>query len=261
MLMTLHLLRLPLQPKDDDHAYTPYMLQTLISAHLSFSSPSSSPSSHPSGPAALGFRGWRIRRDMEWGVAQEELSWHVIHGWQIAEPYRVGIVTANEGYLVLPRFFVGHSSDGNKPDINGSVPVLETRSPPAPPSAHLVDDIWINGHLSLRSIPRYVIPSPSFQSLDVTSYRALESHMNRDGVSRFQANTDTLRWFARGWEDEGLWYALREGGVDAVKTGGKGGARDGDPVWIGRAEWAVKEVKRVAEMARVKLRFPRVVFV
>jgi hypothetical protein len=89
---------------DDDHYYSPALVGTLLSAH----------SAHPN--ASVGLRGWRVRyvlisslsepfdmnimcsEDLEWGVAGDaEYNRHVLLAHRMADPFRVGVLTANEG--------------------------------------------------------------------------------------------------------------------------------------------------------------------
>lgn len=176
----------------------------------------------------MGQRGWRIRKNLRWGVPVAELRDHVAEGHTLAAPYRVGVLTANEGYLVYPRWF--------SRSVNATASVADGGSTPAaPPScaglldvqalssgeAHLVDDIWMAGHLSRGGVQRWVVPlipdlhgrgsswlSPP--SIDVTVHHALESHMKKDGHTREDANNYALQLFREAFERENLWYTLRQ---------------------------------------------------
>lgn len=74
---------------DDDHVYSPELVQTLLDAH----------ERRPG--AAVGMRGWRVREDLRWGVEWKQYWRHVVQGWQLKEDYRVGVLTANEVRLPL----------------------------------------------------------------------------------------------------------------------------------------------------------------
>ncbi|KAJ3054358.1 hypothetical protein HK097_002022 [Rhizophlyctis rosea] len=152
---------------DDDHLYSPVWIETLLRYHQQ----------KPN--AAIGFRGWRVREDLKWGVMPNEYAHHVIFGEDLSSPYRVGVLTANEGYLVLPSFF-------KTPEIlDFSV---------APENAKWVDDIWMNGHLAKQKIHRYVIPT-SEASLDITQYHTLESGMDGAHTTRAESNDQMLNYF------------------------------------------------------------------
>ena len=61
----------------------------------------------------------------------------------MAAPYAVGVSTANKAYLLNPAALAGV----NLSDYST-----------APAAAHLVDDIWLNGHLAARGVRRFVVP-------------------------------------------------------------------------------------------------------
>lgn len=71
---------------------------------------------------------------------------HVTEGWRIAAPYRTGVATSGKGILLHPRAALGAF---NLSDFGE-----------APGGAHFVDDIWLNGHLALAGVPRWVVPLP-----------------------------------------------------------------------------------------------------
>ena len=191
---------------DDDHSYSPDLLHTLLQYSL-----------HPSySNASVGLRGWRVRQDLIWGVSPDEAQDHIAEGWMLASPYRVGVLTANEGYLIYPRFFgTAETSPRQMGWLLDTKMLLST-------SAHLVDDIWMAGHLCARSIPRYVVPllsrtstisfrgAPAIPSIDVTRFHTLEAHIVSEGTTRGDANTQTIRTFAEEFRREGLFYDLRQ---------------------------------------------------
>ena len=133
---------------DDDHSYCPDLVSTLVSySNL-----------ETYANTAVGLRGWRVRSDLHWGVSPEEMQDHVADGWKLAEPFRVGVLTANEGYLIKPRFFLDVSKlEDHTLDWSSGAPLLDLHQLNAS-AAHLVDDIWLNGHLSAQGIPRFVVP-------------------------------------------------------------------------------------------------------
>lgn len=69
---------------DDDHFYSRDLVKTLLEAH----------DRHPD--AAVGLRGWRIRKDLLWGVDLKQYWRHVLEAHKIDQDYRVGVLTANE---------------------------------------------------------------------------------------------------------------------------------------------------------------------
>ncbi|KAM0748717.1 hypothetical protein T439DRAFT_316647 [Meredithblackwellia eburnea MCA 4105] len=212
---------------DDDHAYSPQLLETLVNSFEELG-----------GDKVVAMRGWRVRRELEWGVAGDQLWRHVVEGTKIRKPYRVGVVTANEGYLVLPRFFLPPQStaDQKSQTIPQSVPILDYSK--APESAHLVDDIWISHHLSLARVPRYVVPlAPSFPSLDLTDYvpnnHPLEHHMSSHSVSRGDANTQVLLWGRGVWEGEEreILFKGAGSGKETVGPGSEEKMEQSESIW------------------------------
>ncbi|CAF0897299.1 unnamed protein product [Didymodactylos carnosus] len=162
---------------DDDHYYHLHTLSTLLFYEQLFKD------------AVIGFRGWRIREDLKWGVKWFETFWHIVETNYISEPYRVGIITANSGYLIKPRFFDQHIYV-NYTNITKSI--------------SLVDDIWLNGHLARRNVSRYVLPSCCAQT-HIGKTHALEKHLMTKNVTRRQANDRALYYFKDYWERD-LFY-------------------------------------------------------
>jgi hypothetical protein len=232
---------------DDDHYYSPSLVSTLLTAHLALPY------------AALGFRGWRIRQDLQWGVSGDEFDRHVQYGWRLARPYRVGVLTANEGYLVVPRFFVPTGS--STPSPIPSATLIDAAKMAALGPAHLVDDIWMAGCLSSQGVPRYIVPLPGPPSLDVTVTHPLEAHMSKDGISRATANGDTLRAFGDAWQGEGIWYRFAKDVKRAKSVVAEGGSEaDDEPVWISLLARASKEARKLIMMAKLKLLFKDIRF-
>lgn len=173
--------------------------------------------------AAIGLRGWRVRSDLHWGVPPEEFDDHVAEGWRLAEPFRVSVLTANDGYLVRPQFFLSNENGMQEKLLEEKTPLLDfiTLNSSA---ARLVDDVWINGHLSKNNIPRYVVPLSSHAStlsgmlvlnravpsIDVTKAHALEGQIQRSGFSRTTANWVALNMFQDAWKQEDIFYITRK---------------------------------------------------
>ncbi|GAA6028650.1 hypothetical protein JCM8097_007329 [Rhodosporidiobolus ruineniae] len=215
----------PVVVLDDDHVYSPVALETLARAWV-----------ERGGRAAVGSRGWRVREDRKWGVSGwEEVRRHVVEGWRIRKPYRVGVVTANEAYMVAPSFFLPPStrtllsslstpsrdfppSPSQQPPPSPSIdrslllPLalpLFSPSPGAPQSLHLVDDLHLSGCLALSRIARFVVPlpPPDPPSLDITPpsrtaeekqggpRSPLEHHLREHGKTRAEANDEALGWY------------------------------------------------------------------
>ncbi|CAF1236015.1 unnamed protein product [Adineta ricciae] len=172
---------------DDDQYYHPYTVATLY--HYSARYPKS----------ILGFRGWRVRQDLFWGVGgHHEIAYHIIESFYISQIYRVGVITANHAYLIRPSFFDEHIYDDFNKVSN---------------DIRHVDDIWINGQASARNISRYVVPS-CCSHITVTRTHALEEYFGRNRMDRLTANNHALRWFADRWEKD-LWYKF--GGENAPR--------------------------------------------
>jgi len=198
----------PLVVLDDDHLYHPRLLESLVSAHV-----------ETGRKVAVGSRGWRIRRDLKWGVQRAEFDRHVHLGWFVAKPYQAGILTANDAYLVLPSFFATNSCDAsttNRP-VNPNPAVLDPFEKGNPEAAHLVDDIWISGQLARNCVPRFIVPVAG-ANIDVTHTHVLEGHMRDDGISRARANDLMLRFFRDDWARENVWYELGGNGEQPVHT-------------------------------------------
>jgi hypothetical protein len=165
---------------DDDHFYSLNIVSTL-SSHFA---------RDPS--RAYSIRGYRIRPDFRWGVIEDEYNYHVINGWHIKSPYQTGIMTANECYIINSIWFA-----------NAESPISDYSS--APEGARLVDDIWINGHLSKLGIKRYVVPLNGI-SIDIAVTKTLDAKMTKQGISRAEANDQTLSFFSKYFDKERIFY-------------------------------------------------------
>jgi hypothetical protein len=182
---------------DDDHYYHPETISQLNKYSNKYKN------------SIIGLRGWRSKKpmilsvvifdsllvceDLSWGVSdQQEISYHVIESFRISEIYRVGIVTANHGYLIRPSFFDAHIyRDFNQ--VSADI--------------RRVDDIWLNGHASKRNITRFVIPT-CCSSISVTRTHELENYLIAHQMTRSAANDHALKWFNQSWERD-LWYKFR----------------------------------------------------
>ena len=180
---------------DDDMVYDSLWLDTLLMHHLR----------NPND--AVGFRGWRIRKGMSYGIASPpyEGVWgsflavetYVVTGEKIWRPYRVGVATGGCGLALKPSFF----TQG-----------VFAPPPDAPNGIMLVDDIWINGNLAMGKIARRVVPirkdsrhlgqrasviDPLLKSVAGTPSRSL-------------LNVRAVKFFAPHWERDIL-YDTSEG--------------------------------------------------
>ena len=182
----------------------------------------------------------------------DELDRHVQHGYRLAEPYRVGVLTANEGYLVTPRMFLPPISSTTSSPISALAPILDTNRMMST-DAHLVDDIWMAGSLATQGVSRYVIPLPGPPSLDITITHTLEDHMASNGTDREKANTGALRMFKDAFSRENIWYRFGKDvkGAKGVISPPSTDAEK-EPVWIGVLARLWKEVGKGIEGAKLK---------
>ena len=189
---------------------------------------------------------------MKWGVLLDEVDRHVQHGYRLAEPYRVGVLTANEGYLITPRMFLPPISSTTSSPISLLAPILDT-SRMMSSDAHLVDDIWMAGSLATQGVSRYVIPLPGPPSLDITITHTLEDHMASKGTDRERANTGALRMFKDAFSREDIWYRFGKDvkGAKGVISPPSTDAEK-EPVWIGVLARLWKEVGKAIEGAKLK---------
>ncbi|GAA6015754.1 hypothetical protein JCM10207_008786 [Rhodosporidiobolus poonsookiae] len=262
----LSALSAPLLIVDDDHVYSPALVETLVRAWV-----------EKKGEAVIALRGWRVREDLHWGVGWGDLKRHVVEGWRLKEPYQVGVVTANEGYLLTPSLFLPPAlrASLSHPSFSPSAlpaPALFSYAPPAPPAAHLVDDIWLSGHLALCAVPRFVVPlrAPEPPSVDITppaqpeekggGRSPVEKHLEEHGQTRAQANDETLRFFAEAWAadrdlsgGEGgggtLWFDLR------AEENRRRDGWPGEPKWAGGVSRAWSQVSKYALWKRARRRW------
>jgi len=247
----------PIVVVDDDHSYSPSLVSSLVAW-------ASIPELQD---AAVGLRGWRLRRDLHWGVPQEEVAGYVQEGYTLAQPYRVSVLTANEGYLIRPQAFLAASarniaaSGFSTTSSSQHVPILDVERM-SETFAHLVDDIWMAGHLCTSGIPRYVVPllpapgvfngGSATPSIDVTKTHTLMGHFHKDGTSRAQANDETLAMFADCWNREALWYTLladRGAADDQERTE----MTTDTPVYLGWWSMKSRELAKARHHAKIRL--------
>ncbi|HEY5311677.1 MAG TPA: hypothetical protein VIK18_04135 [Pirellulales bacterium] len=110
---------------DDDNIYPRDMVSTFLRWHRQYPD------------AALGYRGWELPPSLDWSETQ------TLYATSLPGCRRVDVVTGTWGILVQPRFFDPQLTDYTA----------------YPRDAFFVDDIWFNGHLARRDVPRMVIPA------------------------------------------------------------------------------------------------------
>jgi hypothetical protein len=148
---------------DDDTVYPPEFLETLLTWHRRYPD------------HTLGYRGWRVPKTMRWEDAP------FVYGTEIRSPEPVDVVTGVWGLAVQPRFFDGSVFDASS----------------APPEAFFVDDVWFNGNLARRGVPKFVIPCrrPPMSSI-LTRVNGLAFGINRDGRN----DEAVMKSFAEYWD-------------------------------------------------------------
>ncbi|GAA5999596.1 uncharacterized protein JCM10292_004258 [Rhodotorula paludigena] len=271
----------PLLVLDDDHVYSSALVESLIGGWVAHGR-----------EAAVALRGWRVREDLQWGVAWADVKRHVVEGWRLRDSYQVGVITAHEGYIVTPGMFLPAAIRARPPPTTSSlasVSPIFSYAPPTPPAAHLVDDIWLSGTLAAHSIPRFVVPlrAPEPPSVDITRGAAtaarqssdggsdarspLEKHLAEHGQSRKDANDETLRWFGPAWaldrelvrSGKGGAWVLPERTIEqrpmwydsrGADERRKSGSR-GEPVWAGPLSRARSRIARWALYRRARSRW------
>mmetsp|Transcript_34223 Transcript_34223/g.82398 ORF Transcript_34223/g.82398 Transcript_34223/m.82398 type:complete len:543 (+) Transcript_34223:166-1794(+) len=193
---------------DDDFVYLQSWLESLLRGHLLFPW------------SAVALRGWRIRRDSRgnllygspriggkivpdgiWGSFPSSER-YIIKGGNIAEPYRVGVVTGVNGILMRPSFFATSGGGSNGSSSSSSSDIFQ-----APNRDYLsVDDIWYSGHLANKSIERWVVP---FGGTGTVGDRDVGTHLGSGktvidrqlkAFHRSEANLKTIRYFQDAWK-------------------------------------------------------------
>ncbi|KAJ3295342.1 hypothetical protein HDU79_009396 [Rhizoclosmatium sp. JEL0117] len=197
---------------DDDHIYGSTVLRDLHNHYRK----------DPS--KAYGLRGWRINADMTWGVTKN--FWHhIVFGYFIAAPYRVGILTANSCYILNSAWFAGNRSVIS--DYTG----LKS-------GAKLMDDIWINGHLAQLDVQRYLVPTWTV-SVDFAKTKSLEGTLKDASIDRQKANNEAIEHFRAAFVREKIPYIPLEQDVNGVNSPEWAfvGCRKG---WVPFREWTVR---------------------
>ena len=120
----------------------------------------------------------------------------------LEKPLQVTVLSANHGYLIKARFF-GEDVATAETNILDHTTMMST-------SAHLVDDIWMNGVLARRGIKRYVVPlqdgTSSHELAKFPRESRLEKTLHNSAITRADANDEILLMFKKEWLREGLWY-------------------------------------------------------
>ena len=180
---------------DDDWVHHHRLVETLLLGYHRIKT------LHSGAEIAVGTRGYRVKPDYTWGVEPEEIQHHVVEGWQITREYQTGIATSGKGILFDPKAALGRfnlSDYGN-----------------APAGAHFVDDIWLNGHLTAANISRWILPLPSSPGgMQINGDSPLDRRLKGEGIGRWTANTDTIKYFSQYWEDSILYKRGGEGGPE-----------------------------------------------
>ena len=179
---------------DDDQLYEPTWVETLLSQQAAVPA-----------RAALGLRGWRIRREaegFEYGVPRPKsdgvwgsfpaVATYVVLGSQLAKPWQVGVATGGCGVLLRPNFF------------DDSV----FRPPETPSGILVVDDVWMNGMLARRNVTRWIVPTGGALHCDEGRHHlghgaasAVDATLReRRWPGRAALNQQALRFFGDAWE-------------------------------------------------------------
>jgi hypothetical protein len=125
--------------------------------------------------AALCFRGAAMPRTLDWRDAK------IIRASELRQPQPVEVITGCGSYLIQPRFF-----DESLWDYSA-----------APQVVFHIDDIWISGCLSRRSVKRYVVPASAMMR-SVLRQRWTVSLNKIPG--RQELNNETIAFFRETWD-------------------------------------------------------------
>lgn len=164
---------------DDDHLYSPLLLQELEAA------------AERQPGAVVAVSGWLAPDDL---CDRPTTLWSnllmrapaPVRGHRVSTPFRVDVVQGCKGYLVQPSFF----------DLGQ---LLEWGS--APIQAKSVDDVWISAHCL---VGKFVVPVSRVSGLPVQHNRLLRRTSlglsNRgNGLNEQRPNTLMLRYFRDRW--------------------------------------------------------------
>ncbi len=154
---------------DDDTIYPPDLIANLLTWHGRYPD------------AALGYRGWSLPPSLDWHATR------TVYGTELDQSRQVDVLTGTWGILVQPRFF-----DDKVRDYRAY-----------PREAFFVDDVWFNGHLARRSVPRLIVPcGRPPMSTRLTRTNGLFFRNNRDGRN----NNVVIQAFAEYWSGRaGSW--------------------------------------------------------
>jgi hypothetical protein len=131
--------------------------------------------------SALGLRGYcSVPANLwDWRI----ISQIVMRSDELEGPEQVDIITANNGFLVRPYFFLRQPID---------IPA------DAPKSAYYMDDIWINGILAMNNVTKYLVPG-----VPAPEHReALQQHtqtLEQVPIGRAYHNNALLKHFEAYW--------------------------------------------------------------
>lgn len=148
---------------DDDRAYPRDALETYL--HYNKQLPD----------AALCFRGASMPRSFDWRNAKMTFA------NELREPQLTAVITGCGSYVIQPRLF-----DESLWDYSA-----------APRGAFYMDDIWISGRLSRRSVERYVVPASAMMRTVLRQRWTLSLHDVPDG--RQYHNNETIAFFRDTW--------------------------------------------------------------
>jgi hypothetical protein len=126
--------------------------------------------------AALCFRGAPMPRSFDWREAR------MFYANELRHPRRVAVITGCGSYFIQPQFF-----DESLWDYSG-----------APRGAFYMDDIWISGWLSCRSIERYAVPASAMMRSVLRQNGTLSLH--DVSPSRQYNNNETIAFFRDAWD-------------------------------------------------------------
>ena len=184
---------------DDDFFYSTTLVEDLVEQFLAL---------NPTDPTAdsqrkaVGVLGYRNKADLTWGentiapnwYTFSEFTWYYVRGFRIRKPYQTGIATGGGGVM----FKASWLANSTISDFSN-----------APPHARIVDDIWLNGHLSLNGVLRYVVPVRDF-AYSVVRSSVVEQKL--DHMNRYEANTDMMHYFRDTFTKEDIFY--QQGGMN-----------------------------------------------
>ena len=195
-----------LMTADDDFFYATTLIEDLVYQFLKLN-PASSPAETKKVAAVLGYRN---KPDLTWGARTEspnwytysDFNWYYVRGFRIKSPYRTGIAT---GTFFCFHILTMKGGGGVMFRANWLQNSTISDFSKAPAFAKIVDDIWLNGHLSLQGVERYVVPVRDF-AYSVVKDSIVELKLNLH--SRYQANSAMMQHFADTFRKENVYFKL-----------------------------------------------------